>query len=192
MRVFFAIEFEEEIKEYLAYHQQVVQNHSIRGNFTRLDNFHLTLKFIGEIEEKDISSLKEAIDILALRHKNFCLTTKSLGSFPRGNKQIIWIGLETEPLLENLYMNLEDMLAVIGYERENRPYRPHITLGREILLKNSFTDIQSMMELETKTIKVHKVSLMESTRVKGQLTYLPLYSKVLKGGDVENGRTKRS
>lgn len=185
MRVFFAIEVEEEIKNYLAHYQEMVQKNSVKGNFTVSDNFHLTLKFIGEVEEKNIEVLKEALDSLGQQHRSFHLTSKDIGSFPRGSKQIIWAGLEREPRLQKLYNDLEDRLTLLGYERESRPYRPHITLGREIILKDNCQDLQSMVKLKSKEIKVHTVSLMESARVKGRLTYSSLYSSVLKGGVVE-------
>lgn len=179
MRVFIAIELEDETKEYLTYYQEIVKKYSIKGNFTAKDNLHITLKFIGEVDHHDLDDLKKVVDSLSKRNNSFHLMINSLGNFSRGSREILWMGLKEEPLLKELYQDLEGLLESKGYERERRPYRPHITLGREILLSQDIEELRSQIKVVPRIINVKSVSLMESTRVKGKLVYLPLHRKPL-------------
>lgn len=180
MRIFLAIEFTEEIKEYLYEIQQIVKKHSTKGSFTAKENFHLTLRFIGEVKENELNKLKEAIDYISLNQENFKIVFNEIGEFPRRNKKIIWIGLQPNKSLDLLHSNLEDRLEIYGYQKEERRFVPHITLGREIILTEGFNKIEKLIQVHKKEMTVNKISIMESTRKNGQLTYAPIYVKQLK------------
>lgn len=180
MRIFLAIEFTEEIKEYLYEIQQIVKKHSTKGNFINKGNFHLTLRFIGEVKEDELNKLKEAIDYISLNQESFKIVFNEIGEFPRKNKKIIWVGLQKSKSLDLLYSNLEDRLDIYGYEKEERRFVPHITLGREIILTEEFNKLEKLIQVEKKEMTVNKVSIMESTRKNGQLTYVPIYIKEFK------------
>ena len=94
MRTFIAIELEEEIKAHLAEVQAETQKLCRKGNYVPKDNFHITLHFLGEIEEDDIEYLQDAMYETARRNRPFTLTLDKIGFFPRGNKGIMWAGLE--------------------------------------------------------------------------------------------------
>lgn len=81
--------------------------------------------------------------------------------------------------MNNLFKGLEEELHSIGYEKEKRSYTPNITLGREVLLKEDFNSIKNLVNLSEK-IDINKVTLMESTRVKGKLCYIPIFTVSLK------------
>ncbi|NLO83605.1 MAG: RNA 2',3'-cyclic phosphodiesterase [Clostridiales bacterium] len=185
MRVFIAIEFEQHIKDQLYNIQQRVVNCSTSGNFTRPENFHLTLKFIGEVQPPFINEITAAMKETAKACKPFSLHLGDLGSFPRGNKKIIWIGLKGElDRLNHLFSRLDTALNNIGIARDTRKYSPHITLGREVSLSVDFSKlaediIPKISENCSSVIKVSKISLMESTRKDGRLIYLPLYIQPL-------------
>ena len=182
MRIFIAIEFSKEIKEYIASKQSTVKQHAIKGNFTDLDNLHLTLRFIGDVEENELEGLKKAIDETAEKAEVFQLKLSRLGFFPRGSKKILWIGIEKEYLeLQQLVRNLEQALEKHGYRKEDRKYTPHITLGREVLIDEKIEDLNEKAAIESKVIQVTKISLMHSTRVNGRLTYIPIYIKEIQG-----------
>ena len=117
MRVFLAIEFTEEIKEYLYKTQQVIVKDSASGNLTGKENFHLTLRFIGEIKDNELSKLKEAVDNIYFSQKEFKIYFNKIGQFPRGKKRIIWIGLRPNHLLDLLHSKLESELEKQGYSR---------------------------------------------------------------------------
>ncbi|WP_269902714.1 RNA 2',3'-cyclic phosphodiesterase [Crassaminicella thermophila] len=172
-----AIEFEEQIKKYLWDIQQVLKENSIKGNFTNKDNFHLTLKFIGNVQINALETLKKSIDKVTKNGKSFALLFEKIGRFQREQKSIVWVGLKKNKILEALHDQLENILVKEGYPKEQRKFRPHITLGREVLFQSDFEKLQKIIEIKSQEIWVNKISLMESTRINGKLEYIPIYIK---------------
>lgn len=178
MRVFFAIEFDNETKGYIKDIQEIVKENSIKGNFSHEENFHLTLRFIGEVNEVDVEKLKNSLNIAVEKSKPFEIEFTKLGFFARGNKKIVWLGLRNEDgKLMELFRSLEEALKENGYESEEKGYRPHITLSRETLLKEDFEREFNRVKIKERKVKISKVSLMESKRVDGRLRYIPIYVK---------------
>jgi 2'-5' RNA ligase len=93
-------------------------------------NFHLTLKFIGDVPAPLSSTIATALS--SIRFCEFDLSIRGVGQFPcRGEPKVFWAGLADCPeSLAQLQCTLETTLASIGIERDQRPYRPHITLAR--------------------------------------------------------------
>ncbi|MDU5013262.1 MAG: RNA 2',3'-cyclic phosphodiesterase, partial [Clostridium botulinum] len=133
MRVFYAVTFQEETKEKLIEYKNLVSNNSVKGRFTNKNNFHLTLEFIGEVDEKELSLLTNILYKLQNPPKE--LITSHIGSFKRRDKDIIWLGIEENKELITLQRNLRNLLINNGFKIENRKYKPHITIGREIVTK---------------------------------------------------------
>ena len=181
MRTFIAIELEEEVKDHLANIQTETQKLCRKGNYTPKDNFHLTLHFLGEIEEDDIEYLQDAMYETARRNRPFTLTLDKIGFFPRGNKGIMWAGLEKSTHLQRLFSTLEKSLEQQGFARERKGLSPHITLGREVEPHRSFMDVQKGVKVEPVKIAVRSISLMESARKGPKLVYVPLFRMELKG-----------
>lgn len=178
MRVFFAIEFDDSIKEYIGKVQNTVIENSIKGNLSHEDNFHLTLKFIGEVGEEKLTRLKYSLDGTVKEFEPFSLMFDRLGFFTKEAKKIVWIGIRNEDKgLEQLYNILEAVLFNNGFSKDLRGYSPHITLARETVFKVGFEEKLSKIEIDPKKIKVNRVSLMESTRVNGKLKYKAIYVK---------------
>lgn len=182
MRVFIAIEFEQHIKDYLNKIQKQVMSYSTDGNFSRPENFHLTLKFIGEVQPSFLGSITAAMAQSVHGIKPFKLRLHNLGNFPRGNKMIIWMGVGGELDVLNLLFNqLETSLGSIGIAKDTRGYSPHITLGREVRLAVPFSKVANAVAIDhqQQIIEVHKISLMESKREEGRLMYIPLHRQPL-------------
>lgn len=181
MRTFIAIELEEEVKDHLSNIQAETQKLCRKGNYTPKDNFHLTLHFLGEVEEDDLDYLQEAIFETARRNRPFTLTLDKIGFFPRGNKGIMWAGLEKSTHLQRLFSTLEKSLEQQGFARERKGLSPHITLGREVEPHRSFMDVQKGVKVEPMRISVRSISLMESVRKGPKLVYVPLFRQNLIG-----------
>jgi 2'-5' RNA ligase len=176
MRLFIAIELENEIMEYIYKKQQLIQSYSLRGNFTRKENLHLTLRFLGETDPKRVGQIRKALDATAEVLKPFSLQLGNLGYFPRKDRKIIWIGIQKgKEKLETVFLKLEENLEKQGFSRETRTFRPHITIGREVKLRTSFEEILEQAEMKLKRIEVCRISLMESKRMNGVLKYIPIY-----------------
>lgn len=168
MRVFYAVTFQEETKEKLIEYKNLVSNNSVKGRFTNKNNLHLTLEFIGEVDEKELSSLTNILYKLKNPPKE--LITSHIGSFKRRDKDIIWLGIEENKELITLQRNLRNLLINNGFKIEDRKYKPHITIGREIVTKG-FIDKNIFSPIK---IPIASIALMESKRFNGQLVYEPL------------------
>ncbi|SHJ85236.1 2'-5' RNA ligase [Anaerobranca californiensis DSM 14826] len=170
MRLFYAIQLPQGVKEYLSNIQSVIKNNSIKGNFSYIDNFHLTLAYIGEVDGKEEKVLREILHTSYNGEKQFSLVIKGIGNFKRGNKDILWAGIEDNQKLIALQSTLVKNLIKEGFTLEKRPFKPHITLAREVVLKEQGLKVS----FPPYNFNVEKISLMNSLRVKGRLTYIPI------------------
>lgn len=96
------------------------------------ENVHLTLKFLGEVGEKDLARVAEALGPVSERHDPFEALVSGFGAFPSAGKaRTLWAGIdEGAERLGALARDVEAALQPLGFAPETRPYRPHLTLGR--------------------------------------------------------------
>ena len=96
------------------------------------EGMHLTLKFFGNVSEEDIIAISRIVEKNTSARAPLLLEVKKLGLFPSLKRpKVLWIGLEGDiPPLLVLQKKLEDGFEEAGFEREERPFRPHLTLGR--------------------------------------------------------------
>jgi 2'-5' RNA ligase len=96
------------------------------------EKIHLTLKFFGNIDESKIEPIVKAIEGPIKTILPFHLMVRGVGAFPHlKNPRVIWMGLvDGEDILSSLQKQLENELEKIGFQPENRPFHPHLTLGR--------------------------------------------------------------
>ena len=180
MRTFIAINFDKTVKKYISGIKNVVKENSKSGNFTDEENYHLTVRFIGESDEDDIEEICTAMDEACSSFKKFGLSIGGLGFFPRGNKSIVWVGMEKNKSLEILYSRLEKSLQKHGFGKNRQGLSPHITIAREVDLKKSYDWLKKEITQEKCEMTVESVSLMESVRKGSKLIYVPRYVKKLK------------
>ncbi|MCM8807083.1 MAG: RNA 2',3'-cyclic phosphodiesterase [Candidatus Omnitrophica bacterium] len=129
MRIFIGIEIPENLRENL---KEIIEKiKKIRESKpVKIENLHITLKFLGEIEEKKISLIKEKLKICSSNFKSFNVEIKGLGSFPsEKNLRVLWIGVEDDGLLKKLKNKIEEELKEFGFEEE-KEFISHITIAR--------------------------------------------------------------
>jgi 2'-5' RNA ligase len=133
LRAFVAVEVSEEVAGRAA---GIVER--LRGagggavKWVDQSNFHLTLKFLGQTERAALPGLAEALRDLAARAAPFALEFSGVGAFPNERRpQVIWLGVGAgSEALTALAGAVEEACAALGWEREEKPYRAHLTLGR--------------------------------------------------------------
>ena len=96
------------------------------------EKIHLTLKFFGNIEESRIDAIFKAIEEPIQNNPPFFLNVRGVGAFPQmRNPRVIWMGLVNgKEVLVSLQKQIEIQLEKIGFQPEDRPFHPHLTLGR--------------------------------------------------------------
>ncbi len=100
--------------------------------WVRPENVHLTLKFLGDVAEADLDRVAEVLEKIPERHEPFEVALSGFGAFPSARRaRIFWAGIgEGSERLRALARDVELSLEPLGFEREARPYTPHLTLGR--------------------------------------------------------------
>lgn len=132
MRTFIAFELPGNIITAIREVQESIKSYGFRVRWVRPENIHLTLKFLGNINEAEIEKIGRAILDTVKEYSPILLSAKGIGVFP-GVKQprVIWVGItgQMDSLLK-MQKVLDDRLEAIGFSRENRPFKGHLTLGR--------------------------------------------------------------
>lgn len=173
MRLFIAVQFSDEVKDKLCETIDKLRRTAVRGNYTQWDNLHLTLVFIGETGS--ISEIKQAME--TVQAQPFTLDIGGIGRFRRNGGDIYWVGVKPSDRLLSVYQQLTSSLTASGFSLESRAYKPHLTLGREIILPEG-CDI-SNLEFAAVSMPVQTIHLMKSERINGKLIYTSIYKKEL-------------
>ena len=159
MRLFVAIQLNEEMKDALIDLQNQMNEEGVRGNYTPEENLHLTLAFIGEYPDSE-----EVLDAMqTLTFTSFPLTLNGFGNF--GN--LWWAGLENSPALQAAARRLRRALAEHEIPFDKKNFRPHITLLR----KANIAGGMPFIEAKNTMMFVDKISLMRSDRGKHGMIY---------------------
>lgn len=173
MRIFYALTFEENIKEKINYFTETVANHALKGRFISQNNIHLTLHFIGEVSPEDLDMYEQILHDLPT--EKLTLQSTFIGAFKKKNRNVIWLGLEKNTQYNEIVKEIQQYLEANDVIVDKRKNHPHITLGRQVLLDMNLSDfVIPIIELPVKSI-----ALMVSHRVHDQLTYEPIYERLL-------------
>ena len=133
VRLFVACEVPDDVKESIGGVIQELRNRSGAAvRWIRPEGVHVTLKFLGEVPVKKLPAIKLAVQEAVVGHSPFELEFSNIGTFGgREGLRIMWVGIAGDVLrLEALVRAVNAALAVVGFEPERRPFRPHLTLGR--------------------------------------------------------------
>ncbi len=183
IRAFIAVELEPSIQNHLALIIQQLKN-AVPGKikWTPEKNLHLTLKFLGDVHTWEISSLQQMLRNTANQARSFSTNVNRLGAFPSvNNPRIIWAGLSETGELIRLARAIEEGSRKLGYEPEEKPFTPHLTLGRvrpeitrqeQNILSNSLRTVSSTA---IPPIKIVSVTLFQSILKPGGAEYIPLH-----------------
>jgi len=177
MRLFVAIELEEGFRKKLVAMQEALRGVVPRVSFTRPENLHLTLKFIGEVEEQRLPELCDALSAVPKVGK-FQLTLAGLDLLPeRGPIRIIAAAVDGGEKLLEVQKAVEEACATQNISRENRRYRPHITLARarQPIPRSRKSDLMHTPPSEAASSNVADFVLMQSTLSNKGSEYMRLY-----------------
>lgn len=100
--------------------------------WTKQENVHLTLKFLGEVPQETLGVVRDALGEACSARTPFVAGLRNLGAFPTPRRaRVVWAGVdEGAEEMTALAAGIESALEPLGFEREGRPYMPHATLGR--------------------------------------------------------------
>lgn len=174
MRVFIAIDFAPNVKEYLFRTVQELKKESIGGNFTRYENLHLTLAFLGEVSSKLVPDIMRVMEQAVKNQDSFELKIHGLGKFLHQEERLYWCGIRENEALVRMQQALLKALKESNFTVDDKPFRPHVTLGRRCRMRQSFHETEFSKKITAISMKVTKISLMKSEHKEGRLTYTSL------------------
>ncbi|MBA3806468.1 MAG: RNA 2',3'-cyclic phosphodiesterase [Acidobacteria bacterium] len=134
IRVFCAVELPTEIRRRVGDHIADLRSRMprARASWDHSEKLHLTLKFLGEIEQERAAFLRDAAARAARTVSPFNIIIEGAGTFPpRGLPRVLWLGVrDASGFLAQLQLNLENECEGVGFPREARPFHPHLTIAR--------------------------------------------------------------
>jgi len=145
-RYFVGIDLPKDVKDELKY----IESAMLGAKWTKSDQYHLTIRFIGELDTELIEKLCEQLE--KVEAERVPLTVEGVGQFPpKGEPKILWAGVEKDEALLNLKQIIEEQVNSIGFEKDKRNYTPHITLARlrrpRVRDIKEFVNVHSSLEL---------------------------------------------
>jgi len=183
MRSFVAIEIDPKVRRRLAEAQRKIRYVNAKIGWVAPQNFHLTLKFLGETTEDQRDAVQSVLQTAAQEFEPIEMEMRGLGQFPR----VIWAGMLGEIKgLARMARRLDDELAKLGFAREAREFKAHLTLGRikRIGDREGLTKAIASFRDETfGAVRVDAVHLFQSTLTPNGSIYTKLFTVPLKGAD---------
>jgi len=182
IRCFIAIELSQEIRNVLSEIQSELKETVGDVKWVRPENIHLTLKFLGHINQGVVEEVKSALSEIAAKTRPFRIKLSSPGAFPAPERpRVIWVGIDKGDK-ESIVLAgaIEDRASHLGIEKEEREFHPHLTLGRIDFLKdkNTLKDAFSSLEIPPVEMTASAITLFQSTLTREGAIYTVLQKAV--------------
>lgn len=167
MRVFIAVPLPPDVKGNILAVQQEFQRLPVQAAWVRESGLHLTLKFLGEVDAKDIEPIASCMVETSRGYHPFSLAVSGMGVFPHDSRpRVLWAGIQDGTgQLTHLQKALETRLAQSGFPAEGRSFTPHLTLARvkSIQRREDFVAcVRGHREDSFGRLNVHQLELIES------------------------------
>ncbi len=170
-RIFAAIDISEAARQAVSAYVEILRAEfsGVRVGWEKPEKLHLTLKFFGDIDERQLENLTEAIEKTAEQISNFSLQIAETGVFPSPSRaRILWLGLRDETgNMQKLAEILETESARSGFAREARTFKAHLTIARlrepqkskELVEKHLQNEFESL-EFQASEIVIYQSELL--------------------------------
>jgi 2'-5' RNA ligase len=167
LRTFIAVELPEEALSFAVNIQDALKSYGFNIRWVKPENIHVTLKFLGGIHRDVKGKVEDAMVNAAKECKPMQFSVKGMGVFPGVKRpKVVWCGLNGDvSSLIDLQSELDETLADMGFSKERRPFKSHLTLGRTKGLVSPNKIIDAMKELssyESTPFHVQTITLFRS------------------------------
>ena len=188
MRLFVAYEITEEIRARCAELQAQLKPRMGRVTWTQPKNLHMTLKFLGEVPDADVPNVAGELKEAAMESESFEIEYTGVSAFPTvvRPRVVIVQSAQTPAAVSRLHESIEIRMAALGFEQENRPLHPHLTLGRvKEMPKDRDASRAALAALSSAPVGRHRVTeivLFQSTLTPSGSIYTARVREVLGSG----------
>lgn len=168
IRVFCAIELPLNVREEAARRIEHLREKFPRAkaSWERAEKMHLTLKFLGDVEEKRFQSINKTVEMVASAFQPFEMSIEGTGAFPsRGIPRVMWLGAKDDSgNLSRVQEKLEDEFARVGFKKETRAFHPHLTLARVRAPEDAkeLREEHERLDFKTPSFTVEEIVVMRS------------------------------
>lgn len=191
IRCFVAIEIPESIQNVFVEMQNALKSKINNASWVKLGNFHLTLRFLGDVKNEDIDEISNTIEGVALNHQPIRLDFGGIGAFPNLTRpNVLWVGLKIgRTPVTTLGVKLNKAMFKLDFKDERR-FHPHVTLARlknRVSLASSMTLFEKFDTLQNAFLTVNEILLVRSELQPSGAIYTPIKRFKLGREKVENG-----
>ncbi len=132
IRTFIAVELPKQINDSIQKLQNDLKDSMLDARWVKYGNIHLTLKFLGDTKATKLELIGTVIQEIARKYSPFTISLAGIGAFPNSRKpSVIWTGIDKgKDEISKLANEIESAMEKLGFPKENRPFKPHLTIGR--------------------------------------------------------------
>jgi RNA 2',3'-cyclic 3'-phosphodiesterase len=188
IRAFIAIDIPDDVRAAIGEAQARLKRAHVglKISWTKIDNPHLTLQFLGYVEEPAIDKIKSALQSVAAQHQPFEIAVRGAGAFPNeGRARVIWVGCaDAAGKLKAIAQGVQAALQPLGFEPELREFSAHLTLGRIKFPRPDAALTKALDSIKNQAfgiMRVEAIHLFESQLNPAGSIYNKLSSHWLKG-----------
>jgi 2'-5' RNA ligase len=166
LRCFIAIEIPGVVKKEIAEVADILKKYDADIKWVTVDNLHVTLKFLGSTPEKSVPEIRESLLKAVSSFQPFYIKISGTGLFPnRKFPRVIWVGVGNGETLPKLAADIDVSMSLLGYKKEEREFKPHLTLGRVRSQKGTVSvvnELDNFKDKEFGSFTVGRIKLMRS------------------------------
>ena len=187
IRSFLAFELPSQIRQVLLRVHDELKRSKLDVRWVRPEGIHLTVVFMGDVQEADISPIVKGIGEACLTYGPFPVALRSMGCFPNSRKpSVLWLGVESDlERMSRFRDDLQEKLLPFGIQAEKRDFRPHLTLGRFKKPGRSPAELEELLSkhrgLTSPVCPLNELILFKSDLKPGGAVYAKMGSWALTG-----------
>lgn len=184
-RIFIAVDISDAVRSKAASYVDGIRRAfpKLRVGWERPEKLHLTLKFLADVNERELMEVQQVLSKLADASCAFQLTIRGTGVFPpRGDPRILWLGAEDGGKLAEIALRIDNELSRLGFEKEKRIFSPHLTIGRlrEPGLSHELAAAHENNQFGPVGFEVREIVIYESELLPKGSVYTPIGKYCLK------------
>lgn len=187
LRTFIAFPIGEGLIQKIEALQKELKKLKLDAKFVDPKKTHLTLRFLGDTPRSSLEKIQSTVEEIAKRHSPFPILIDTFSAFPNfRSPRVLWVGNQDgSEEAETLFAELNEALAVFGFEKEEKKFKPHLTLARLRSLKSEkrLLEFAEKFTLPWKeTLTCQTLIHFKSTLTPAGALYEPLYEVTLPSG----------